>query len=470
MSLGMNSSSLFRYLPKSFRWRLTLWNTTIISLLILFCLFGVRESLRFTLLDEIDQLLREDAAEIALSLQKYADDPTFLGDELRRKAEGHYQRDWYGEILRTDGTSICHSSFQNQSQQLFLPLTPGQFRTLNNQRFFDYLVILPNQTQRIVRVAESLHSVERDIERVTRSVNFVGLFLLLIAPGGGWWLAVRAISPLSDMIQTTKKLRPHQLDERLPIRGTNDELDQLGTTVNGFLDRIAAYLSQQRIFLADVSHELRSPLTALQATIEVSLLQERSVQDYQNTLDQISQECERLSRLVRQLLLIAESESGRAAVSFTKFQLAEIILPSVEMFYGLAESREIQIYCEPIPTCYLLGNSNQLRQVIHNLLDNAIRYSAEKTTISIVCTQFANEVQIQILDEGCGIPEHELRNVFDRFYRLESSRNRSAEGGTGLGLSICKAIVLAHQGQIEARNRLPSGTEFRFRLPLANHT
>jgi signal transduction histidine kinase len=285
------------------------------------------------------------------------------------------------------------------------------------------------------------------------------------------------------MIRTTARLHPGEVGERLPIRGTGDELDSLAHTINGLLDRIASYLQQKHDFLANAAHDLRTPLAAIRSSVEVALTSARTDEDYRELLGVVIEQCSALQTLVNQLLLLSESDADRLQIDETPVALDEVVSRVVEMFEGVAEDKGVELRVSELPPVAVPGNRHHLRQVISNLLDNAIKFTAARADgegcspgdkshrgcveVGLEDDQNERVVRLKIRDNGIGIGPADLPYIFDRFYRADKARARDGvAGGTGLGLSICKAIVDAHGGQISVESHPGKGATFTVTLPL----
>ncbi len=290
--------------------------------------------------------------------------------------------------------------------------------------------------------------IDRDLTLIDRIIGIAFGLGLVIAPLGGYWLAGRVTRPLATMIRTADRLRPEELSERLPMRGTGDELDHLSHTFNLLLDRIAKFLNQRREFLANAAHELRTPLAALRSTAEVALRSQRTTAEYQDLLGTIVEESDSLETLVNQLLLLAETEADveTFVASGEPVNMGELISKSCEMFAGVAETRSLQHEYTIVHDAVIKGNRHHLRQVLNNLTDNAIKFTPAGGTIRITLDldETSKQARIAVRDTGVGIAADEMPKLFDRFYRGDRSRRRDVTTrGTGLGLSICTLLSLA---------------------------
>jgi len=471
---------------RSLRFRLMLWNMAAGVLTGLGILMAVREGVRYTLIDDLDQALREDMQEIQLYFQPAGDQAwPALQEELNRKAAGHDYHGWFVQFFDAEG----RPTWASQNAPPLPPLTAAQrsAETFHVDQFrVRYGRIHDATRAAAVCVGCNERFIARDMSKIDRLVFLVGGLVVLIAPIGGFVLAGRTTQILANLIHKTDRLRPSELKERLPIRGTGDELDALAGTINGLLDRIADYLQQKHDFLANAAHELRTPLAAIRSSVEVALSGERSEQDYRELLDDVIEQCSALQALVNQLLLLAESDADRLMTSAESVSLDELVERAIDMFQGVAEYRGIRLTANHPPPISVVGNRHHLRQVLNNLLDNAIKFTAARfpdgEALDGGTTEAGGRVDVQLVrddarqlallriaDNGIGIPPEALPFVFDRFYRVDKARTREGgAGGSGLGLSICQAILAAHRGTIHVTSTPAQGTTFSVALPLAN--
>jgi heavy metal sensor kinase len=453
------------------RFRLTVWNTAVVLVFVLLTLWGVREGLRLVLWKEADDQLLEDAREIQEAIAKHYPDDAKIHDELDRKATTHTHRGLFIQIVdehgtvkwdSTDAPTILPSSLPRLAEMT--PTTVGKYRIV----YFQLDGRLTPQDR--ILIGASFEPLEADVAQVTWLLLVVGSVTLLASPLGGYWLAGRATRPIAHIIDTTNRLHPSSLDERLPLRGTGDELDRLSATINGFLDRIGRYLERNREFTANAAHELRSPLAAIQSSLEVALNSDRGVEEYKDVLAEILDECGRLRMLVNQLLLLAESDAGQLVVATEPVELDVVVRKACDMFQGVAEAAELDLRLVGLGHARVAGDAGRLRQVVNNLIDNAIKFSRAGGKVEVRLARHAADstVRLSVRDTGSGIPAADLPHIFDRFYRGNQTRQHERPTrGTGLGLAICRSIVEAHSGRLEVTSVIDQGTTMTVTLPAA---
>lgn len=455
---------------RSLRLRLTAWNATVVLLSVVVAMLGVREGLRLTLLHEVDETLKDEAAEVARAVEDFYPNLDQAYSEMDRKTVSHVDRDLFVQFLDPQGKVLWTSPKTPDLRGIMLPggrvlrlFDVGHFRVVQRE------LNKPGLPAYTVRVGSSLVPVSEDVARLTHLVVVAVLVVLCLAPLGGYWLAGRATRPLARIIATTARLRPSHMDERLPIRGTGDELDQLSATINRFLDLIADYLDRSREFVANAAHELRSPLAAIQSSVEVTLNTDRSTAEYQDLLEDIAAQCGALGGLVNQLLLLAETDAARFQIQRRTVAVDRLLEVSLDMFRGAAEERGIQLTSDFPGNLMCQADGDRLRQVINNLIDNSLKFTPRGGSVHVTAgrDEARQQFVLRVKDTGSGIPPEDLPRVFERFYRGDKSRHRGHSAhGNGLGLSICQSIVAAHDGTITVNSRPGDGAEFVVRIPL----
>lgn len=307
-----------------------------------------------------------------------------------------------------------------------------------------------------------------DITRRTLAVSLVILMLVAMGISGlaAWLVTGRALAPLAMVTRVATQItRADDLSRRIPLAGSaEDEVGQLIRAFNATLERLEDLFTRQRRFLADVSHELRTPLTVIKGN--VGLIRKLGEAD-DESLTGIEQEVDRLTRMVGDLLLLAQAESGRLPLALAPVEMDTVLLEVFQQMRVLA-GEKVQLRMTEIDQVQINGDRDRLKQVLLNLVGNAVQYTPAGGTVSLAMRKTNSQLQIIINDTGPGIPAADLPHIFERFFRGEKSRKRSSAGsGFGLGLSIAFWIVKAHGGTIEVSSQEGKGTTFCVWLPLA---
>jgi signal transduction histidine kinase len=318
----------------------------------------------------------------------------------------------------------------------------------------------------ILQVGTRMDNV-KTTQKVLLWVLFIGaLASMLVAGVAGWLSTNQALTSLETVTQTALQItRADDLSRRIPYNGPpGDEVGQLINAFNQTLSRLENLFNTQRRFLADVGHELRTPLTVIRGNVD--LMRRMSCTD-DESMDSIVSEVDRLTRLVGDLLLLAQAESGRLPLVKTTVEMDTVVLEVLSQMQVLAKDR-VSLSLGEIDQVLVCGDQDRLKQVLVNLIGNAINYTPTGGKVIIGVGKEANRARITVSDNGPGIPAEDLPHIFERFYRAEKSRTRSREGkGFGLGLSIAYWIVRNHGGQIDVSSREKEGTTFCVWLPLA---
>jgi signal transduction histidine kinase len=455
------------HLFRTLRFQLTFWNTIAILVLVAATLWGVREGLRLTLLSDLDTALGEDVEEVRLAIKRFYPSWDQIKDELNRKAQSHKERSWYVRIFTTGGELIYSSK---DAPELHIPMNQVMKDGPYDRESFRLLqrhIAEAGVPKMVVRVGATRDAVDDDVWRLTEMILVALAFILVAAPLIGYWLAGRATRPLAVILQTTARLHPDNLSERLPLRGSGDELDRLSATMNGMLDRLAAHLEQQRVFVANAAHELRSPLAAMRTSVEVALERDRTPVEYRELLAELVEQCAALASLINHLLLLAEGDAGLLQAD-APVRLDQLASRAVDMFQGIADQRGVELRVKTTEPVTVRGNTVHLREVIHNLIDNALKFTPPGGSVCVEVSALPNveQVEMRVIDTGMGIVPDDLPRVFERFFLADKSRQRAQpSGGNGLGLSICQSIVNAYGGRIAITSEVGQGTTVTVSLP-----
>ncbi len=319
--------------------------------------------------------------------------------------------------------------------------------------------------RQIVAVAVALAPVDRSVHRVLILLLLALPVALLATAAGGWRLARRAMAPIDRMIGTAEAIGPADLRTRLAVPASGDELAHLAATLNMMLDRVHSGVAAQQRLVADTSHELRTPLAVMRAEIDVSLRADELPPSAREVLESNREEVDRMIAAVEDLMTLARSDEQRLRLSPAPVELQSLASSAVERLAPHAGRRGVSLIAEGPPTT-VRADSAVLAQVLRNLIDNAVKFGPEGGRVTVRTWRTPTEGGVTVEDEGPGIPEQLRERVFERFFRVDSSRDR-ASGGSGLGLAIVRELVLAQGGRIEVLSREPSGSAFTVALPLA---
>lgn len=292
------------------------------------------------------------------------------------------------------------------------------------------------------------------------------LTLLLVVAWGLSWFAVRlALAPLTTIRERAALVTVDTLDKRIPINQMPSEMVPVAQALNGMMARLEEAFERLVSFSSDLAHELRTPVSNLLTQIQVVLAQPRSDDAYRDALASSAEECERLSRMISEMLFLARAENAHVLPSVETVQLSEQIREVFEYYEVLAESRHVVLQSQGDAS--LLCDRSMLRRALSNLISNAIRYGREDSTVMVTVSADTGWIQIDVSNQGDDIPAVHLAHIFDRFYQVSESRTHAADGvhGLGLGLAITRAIMRAHGGMATAESAAGT-TIFSLRFPL----
>ena len=317
-------------------------------------------------------------------------------------------------------------------------------------------------------VLQSLHRQREFLESLITAFGLAIPLAILLASGGGYFLARRSLSPVVEMSTQAGRIGADNLHQRLPIRNAQDELGHLAASFNNLLDRLDQSFEQQRRFMADASHELRTPVAILCGEADVTLSQpSRSPEDYRASLDILRAEAERLKHIVEDLFTLARADAGQHPLTLSNFYLDELIAECSRSMKTLAAAKQITLTCKASKELPIQADEALLRRMIVNLLDNAVKYTSPSGTVSVSCDAEDSRYVMTVCDTGQGIPLELQPRIFERFFRADKVRSRSESdaGGAGLGLSISQWIVQAHGGKLELTRSDKDGSTFTVYLP-----
>lgn len=320
-----------------------------------------------------------------------------------------------------------------------------------------------------------LHDVEEVLARIRRAFLVAIPLLLAAAAAGGYFMARRSLSPVSAMGARAAAITDANLHERLPVVSPNDELGGLATVINSLLDRLERAFAQQRRFMADASHELRTPTAILATEAQVTLSRpHRSEEEYRESFTVMQGAAARLTRIVDDLFLLARADAGHLVARHRDIYLDEVVHNATRAVRPIAERRGVRVELLPVVDAPFHGDADLLGRLLLNLLDNAIKFSAGAGTVTVALSRATDaglaRYEIRVVDDGPGIAPEVQERVFERFFRGDPARGRvepSETSGAGLGLAISRRIAEAHGGTLQLVSSRPGHTEFCLTLPAA---
>ncbi|MDI1288938.1 MAG: HAMP domain-containing sensor histidine kinase [bacterium] len=325
-------------------------------------------------------------------------------------------------------------------------------------------------------VASSLADVQATVSRLVLLQLIVGVVVVIIAGVVGYWIVRRSLRPLDEMSSTAQTIADGDLSLRVPESGDGGEVDQLATSFNTMVMRIEESFAAQRAsevqaraseermrqFVADASHELRTPLTSIRGYAE--LIEEGAATDSELAVERIQSEATRMGLLVDDLLMLARLDQHRPLVA-EPVDVQDLVRDAVSGVLAGSPDRRIDIKLPAVGSVVVSGDRDRLRQVLDNLLSNALRYSSPEDPVEVTVSVESGWCAVAVADRGVGLTKDEAGQVFERLYRTDDARSR-VRGGTGLGLAIVRSVVEAHSGSVSVVSEVGAGSTFVVRLPL----
>jgi heavy metal sensor kinase len=335
-------------------------------------------------------------------------------------------------------------------------------------------VSLPEHNAHFIVVAgQSLERTDEELESLRGILRYVVPLALMAAGIGGWFLARQSLAPVADMAARARQMSAEDLSGRLVVANPRDELGRLAGTFNDLLGRLDAsmrlqrqLMEAQRQFMADASHELRTPVTTTRTAANIALQQpHREEREYRETLAIVEQQATRLSRIVNDLFTLARADAGTYPVRVSPMYLDEVIDEAVAAARVLASQHGVTIEAGGIRPAPFAGDEDLIRRLIVNLLDNAVRYTGKGRTVGIDLARDSGGYALTVHDEGPGIPPDAQPHIFERFYCADRARTPHGDGGAGLGLALARWIAEVHGGSLSLVRSTSAGTTFTARLP-----
>jgi len=465
----------------SIRVRLTLWYGSALALILLLFAVALYLVMSRALREQVDASLDEASAVAIRTLGEHRFGPFLIFEDLSQDFPEIALLDKFFQIFGPAGQVTIQSS-NIQSREI--PLSQTAFRaSLEGQSTFESvkfqegvslrLLSVPirqgEQLVNILRVGTSLQPTDRMLRRLLTGLYIASPLALLVSLMGGWFLAGRALRPVHAITQAARRITAGDWSQRIQTPHSNDEIGQLASTFNDMIGRLEVSFKQIRQFSADASHELRTPLTITKGETELALRRPRQAEDYRVVLESNLEEIDRMSRIVDELLFLSRADLGEIKLKMVPVQLDDLIREIHQQAAVLGKERQVQTVLTRVEPVVVEGDDLRLRELLLNLVDNAVKYSREGQTVELALSLAGNQANLIVQDYGIGIALENHTRVFDRFYRTDEARAHGAKG-TGLGLAICKWIVDVHHGTIELQSTVDGGSCFTVFLPLSSAT
>jgi heavy metal sensor kinase len=462
--------------PKHIRTRLTLWYVLVLAALLVFYSAGTSLLLVWHLKQQLGVHAIEDLETVEGLLYFGADGKLHLRDDYHNHSESKLVQERLLEILSPDGEVLYRNDrlgnralgarpFSEEGvggySERSLRMSDGtRVRLVSRRHNLDGHPVL-------IRLAYSEEPIWQHLEGMVLVFLLALPVALALAGIAGYTLAQRALAPVEDMALKAERITSERLHERLAAQNDDDELGHLARVFNSTLGRLEQSFEQLRRFTSDASHELRTPLAAIRSVGEVGLQKDGSREEYRDIIGSMLEETNRLTRLVDALLTISRADAGQIDLQRSPIAVLDLLRESTELLGVLMEEKKQRLILDGDGDAMIEGDRVFLRQALVNLVHNAVKHSPIGGSISVSAWKKADSVELQVADSGPGIPLEHQGRVFDRFYRVDSSRS-SAAGGAGLGLAIARWVVEAHGGEIRLRNSAEGGCVFGILLPTAS--
>lgn len=460
----------------SLRLKLTLWYTALLAILVIGFAVVHYYVVKYSVTNEMQSQLSSRANDLATSVawnsKKFNITNSFQWSQLEYKIYSDYSI--MIQIIDAQANVLARSENLIQADK-FLPKEFIQNNTLSNyiiESEFDkspfYTLYHPYVDNGKLLGWIQVGAFE---SRITSFLEMLKQWMLYSVPLGllmsvvfGYYLSKKALAPIDSILVITDQIDSSHLNIRVPeFKNETIEVKKLASTLNSLLNRLALSFSRMSDLTSDASHELLTPLTAMMGNIDVTLRRQRPVEEYEEALAKIRKDCNRMVETIRSLLFLARSEPPYE-LKLEVLTIDQVIQEEIDNLIPLIAQNSLTIEYYPAVSFQAAVNQSLFRQLVINILSNSIKYSNPGGNITVSIDKSETEFQIKVKDQGCGIPKESIPRLFDRFYRVDGSRQRKT-GGTGLGLAIVKRIIDLHQGTIQFESDVNIGTEVTISIP-----
>ncbi len=463
------------------RVRLTLWYGTALALVLIIFSVALYAMTARNLRDTVDESLEDTAMTAVRSLEERGFLPLINEEELLSQFPELTRIDKFFQIFSPSGTITIRSPNIKQHE---VPLSRTALdAAFAGQKIFESakypkepplrLISVPivyrGNLLYIVQVGTSMESVGETLQRFLVLLVVAIPIALAVSLAGGWFLAGRALRPVDKITLAAQRIAAGDLSQRLSMPAAHDEIGRLAATFNNMIGRLDTSFRQIRQFTSDASHELRTPLTVMKGETDLVLRRPRLLDDYKSVLESNLEEIDRMTRIVDELLFLSRADMGEVRVESLPVTMESLVEDIHRQAKLLAQDRNIEVLLGTVMPVVVQGDDLRLRELLLNLVENAMKYSYPGGKVEIALLNDGREARLSVTDHGIGIAPADHKKIFQRFFRTDVARGHTKKG-TGLGLAICSWIAELHKGRVEVKSALGQGSTFTVVLPLAHPT
>ncbi len=462
------------------RTRLALWYSAMLTLIIIMFSIAIISMNQISIIAILDQTLKESASSLAQTMQF---EPATAGGAAQPKIHTSHHNlfsrpNMWVQVWQThengqpitpravresDGMTIEDGMLDDDPRSTIEPYVSETTFNSIITRVASEPFYIEGQLVGVVQVGTSTTSIAQANIALATTAGVAAAVCILVSIGLGMWIASRLLRPIERITETAASIvNADDLKKRLPVQEPMDELGHLTMVFNKTLERIEHLFQVQQRFVGDVSHELRTPLTSILGNLEIM---QRYGHD-EDSMNAVYREAERMSRMANDLLLLARADNGELKIDLAPMDFDPLVLECYEQSLMLAKKRSLKIKIGDMDEVRVNGNTDRLKQLILNLVNNAVKFTPDGGSITLSVVALDKNAVFEVTDSGIGISPEDQERIFDRFFQADNSRvHRSESDGAGLGLSIVRWITDAHNGRIEVSSELGKGTTFRFIMP-----
>jgi heavy metal sensor kinase len=465
---------------RSLRFQLVAWYTTLLVVAFALVSLFMYLALNRVLMENLKEILSRRVRKMAHLISD--DKPPITTEVIREEMVTLFAPETpegvgrFFRVSRPDGSIIYQAgrpldgSFDPHKVAIFKPDEEREFRT---EKAGDAALLIRMEKAKtadgliVIEAGGALAPIHTTVGHMVQALGVAAPPFIFFAAVGAYVLIGRALRPVAQITQSAEEISLQNLGESVPVAQTGDELETLSLALNRMIKRLHDSVENTRRFVADASHELRTPLAVLRGEMENVISQNRLSPEARDRVASNLEEVERLSKIVQGLSALSRLDCGEAQAETVQFDLAKVAATTTEQMCLLAEDKGIHLVCDSLAGAPMRGDPARIKQIVVNLVDNAINYTLEGGRIEVRTFCKDGRSVLEVRDTGIGIPQDAQAKVFERFFRVDKARSRDVGGGGGLGLSIVKSICAAHGGQIKLESELGKGSCFRIEFPAA---